>query len=246
MTLVSRRHYTLILWDRHFQWIAGCPHSLTTKFSRRWWRHIFYPITEKAEWIERTRYPVASCDMYDHLSHWKYTITKYKIQAAVPTNTRVVLYAPHVKLFAHTHTQTLLLELLSLTDVDNNTAFHLSYFPRMIHTHLHYTYVEMFLNLLVLWFWCTLQIFLNADFSFTASHSLFKHCSPHLFVPKQLKREWHSPHEGMLDSPIHLTPQTPQFRNHHCEPCYPTSPISITIWHIILPSPLSCFHTTKR
>jgi len=68
--------------------------------------------------------------MHDHPSHWKYTITKYKIQVAVPTNTRVVLYAHPVKLFAHTHTQTLLLELLSFTDVDNNTALHLSYFPR--------------------------------------------------------------------------------------------------------------------
>jgi len=77
--------------------------------------------------------------MCDHLSLWKHTITKYKTQVAVPTNTRVVLYAPHIKLFAHTHIQTLLLELLSLTDVDNNTALHLSYFPHMIHTHLHYT-----------------------------------------------------------------------------------------------------------
>jgi len=62
----------------------------------------------------------------------------------------MVLYAPHVKLFAHTHTQTLLLELLSFTDADNNTALHLSYFPRMIYTLLHYTYMDMFLNILVL------------------------------------------------------------------------------------------------
>jgi hypothetical protein len=184
--------------------------------------------------------------MHDHPSHWKYTITKYKIQVTVPTNTRVVLYAHPVKLFAHTHTQTLLLKLLSFTDVDNNTVLHL-YFPWMIYTHLHYTYMDMILNLLVLWFWCTLQIFLNANFSFTASHSLFKNCSPHLFVPKQLKqREWHSPHECMLDSPIHLTPQPPQFPNHHCEPYYPTSLISNTIWYIILPSPLSFHYTAKR
>jgi hypothetical protein len=63
--------------------------------------------------------------MCDHLSHWKYTITKYKIQMAVPTNTRVVLYASHVKLFAHTHIQALLLKLL-FADVDNNTALFLS------------------------------------------------------------------------------------------------------------------------
>lgn len=179
-------------------------------------------------------------DMCDHLSHWKYTITKYKIQMAAPTN------ASHVKLFAHTHIQTLLLELV-FTDFDNNTALHLSCFPQMIHIHLHYTYVDMFLNFLALWFWCTLQIFLNANFSFTASHSLFKNCSPHLFIHKQLKQcEWHSTHEGMLDSPILLTPQTPQFPNHNCKPCYPTSLISITIWYIILPSPLSFYHTTKR
>lgn len=125
--------------------------------------------------------------MRDHLSHWKYTITKYKIQVVVPTNTRVVMYAPHVKLFSHTHTQALLLELLSLTDVDNNTALHLSYFPQMIYTHLHYTYVDMFLNLLVLRFWCTLKIFLNANFSFTASHSLFKNCSPLSPHPQTIK-----------------------------------------------------------
>lgn len=180
------RHYNLILWHGHLQWISGCPHSLTIKFSKRWSRHIFYHITENAEKIERTRYPVASCDMCDHLSLWKYTITKYKIQMAVPTNTRVVLYASHVKLFAYTHTQTLLLELL-FTDVDNNTALHLSYFPRIIYTHLHYTYVDMFLNFLVLWFWCTLKIFLNVNFSFTASHSLFKNCSPH---PQTIKTMW--------------------------------------------------------
>jgi hypothetical protein len=76
------------------------------------------------------------------------------------------------------------------------------------YTHLHYTYMEMFLNFLVLWFWCTLQIFLNANFSFIASHSLFKNCSLHLFISKQLKQwEWHSPQNGTLDSPIHLTPQ---------------------------------------
>ena len=41
---------------------------------------------------------------------------------AVPTNTRFVPYASHVKLFAHTQIQAMLLELLSLTDVDNSTA----------------------------------------------------------------------------------------------------------------------------
>lgn len=103
------------------------------------------------------------------------------------------------------------------------------YFPRIIYNHLQYTHVDMFLKLLVFWFWCTLQMFLNANFSFTASQSLFEYCSPHFFVSRQLKqREWHSPHEGMVDSPIHLTPQ-PQFPNHHCETCYPISLISITI-----------------
>lgn len=121
--LMSWRHYNLILWDRHLQWISGCPHSLTIKFSKRWWRKHSSIISLKT--LKELRYPVASCDMCDHLSHWKYTITKYKIQMAVPTNTRVVLYASHVKLFAHTHIQALLLKLL-FADVDNNTALFLS------------------------------------------------------------------------------------------------------------------------
>jgi hypothetical protein len=53
-------------------------------------------------------HPVVSCDTHDHLSHWKYTITKYKIQVALPTNTSAVLCALHLKLFAHTHIQKLL------------------------------------------------------------------------------------------------------------------------------------------
>jgi hypothetical protein len=135
-------------------------------------------------------------------------------------------------------------------------ALHLSYFPRMIYTHLHYTYMDMFLNFLVLWFCCTLQIFLNANFSFTASHSLFKNYSPHLFVPKQLKqREWHSPHE-VTQFISHLNPSIsksplwtllPNFSHFYYNMIYnPPFPTQLLLHHKTLVNPVTLTFAQDR